>query len=213
MTVSSKKPGFFLTFEGPEGAGKSSQIKILAQHLEQRGFSVVLTREPGGTMLAEQLRDLLKHPPAGETLHDETELLLMEAARSQHVREVIAPALRAGKVVLCDRFYDSTTAYQGAARGLALAEIDHLNRFAVGDCRPQLTFLLDLAPEVGFARAKTRGGTDRIEAAGLEFHHKVRQAFLDLARQEPERIKIINADRPADEISAEIRSLADEFIR
>ncbi len=213
MTMQDKKRGFFITFEGPEGAGKSSQIQLLARHLVDRGFAVVVTREPGGTELAEKLRDLIKRPPESETLHDETELLLLEAARSQHVREIIAPALRDGKVVLCDRFCDSTTAYQGAARGLNRDEVEHLNRFAVGVCRPQLTFLLDLAPEVGFARAKTRGETDRIEEAGLEFHHKVRQAFLDLAHAEPERIRIIAADRPAETISAEIRSIADEFIR
>ena len=211
-----KKRGFFITFEGPEGAGKSSQIKMLAQHLDARGYEVIMTREPGGTSLAEKLRNIVKSHQGPETLHDKTELLLMEAARSQHVSEVISPALADGKIVLCDRFYDSTTAYQGAARGLDKQCIDILNAFAVGECHPDLTFLLDISPERGFARAEKRqetmGCVDRFEEAGIDFHRKVRQGFLNIAADDPQRVKTIDADRPAELIAAEIRGIVDESL-
>lgn len=211
-----KKRGFFITFEGPEGAGKSSQIKMLAEYLSETGYDVVMTREPGGTLLAEKLRNIVKSHQGPEILHDKTELLLMEAARSQHVSEVIRPALADGKIVLCDRFYDSTSAYQGAARGLDKKYIDILNAFAVGECHPDLTFLLDISPERGFARAEkrpeTQGCVDRFEEAGLNFHRKVRQGFHDIAAADPQRVKTIDADRPADVISAEIRGIVNESL-
>ncbi len=191
--------GFFITFEGPEGAGKSSQIKLLETALSGQGFTVVTTREPGGTPLAEQIRDVVKHYNGPETVLPETELLLFAAARAQHVRQVILPALAAGKVVLCDRFCDSTEAYQGAGRALDLDFLRTLNRFAAAGRMPDLTILLDLPPEIGLARAQSRGlaqgggSGDRLEAERLDFHRRVRDAYLAIARREPERVRIFDA--------------------
>lgn len=207
-------PGLFITLEGPEGAGKSTQAAALRRRFTELGYDVVPTREPGGTPLAEQLRSILKHFNGAEMLRDETELLLMEAARSQHVGEVIRPALRAGKVVICDRFTDSTLAYQGGARGLPLDEIRLLNRIAVRECVPDLTLLLDLPPEDGMKRAVLRAGAaaDRFEQAGAEFHARVRAAFLAIASQEPDRIKVIAADAPVETVTASVGTVIDELL-
>ena len=206
-------PGWFITFEGPEGAGKSTQIRLLRDELEARGHECVLTREPGGTPLAERLRAVVKNHEGPEKLHPTTELLLIEAARSQHVREVIRPALAAGKVVLCDRFFDSTTAYQGGARGMESQVIDSLNELAAAECIPDLTILLDLPPEVGFARARereeTRGEHDRFEEEKLDFHRRVRVGFLKIAEAEPERVRVVNADAPAEQIHRRILEIVD----
>ena len=206
-------PGRFITFEGPEGAGKSNQIRLLRDYLETKGCVCVLTREPGGTPLAERLRAVVKNHAGPEKLHPTTELLLIEAARSQHVREVIRPALAAGKVVLCDRFFDSTTAYQGGARGMESQVIDTLNEFAAAECIPDLTILLDLPPEVGFARAQareeTRGEHDRFEEEKLDFHRRVRAGFLKIAEAEPERVRVVNADAPAECIHRQVREIVD----
>jgi len=211
------RKALFITFEGPEGAGKSSHADALAAYLENAGFSCVRTREPGGTLLAEKLRALVKGDLGGEHLHSQTELLLMEAARAQHVHELILPALAEGKCVICDRFYDSTTAYQGGARGLDGDIIERLNNFATSGKKPDLTFLMDLPPERGFERIRTReqkdGPYDRFEMEKLDFHRRVRQSFLEIARKEPERVRIINADRPREEVSSEIKQIVDEFIR
>ena len=206
-------PGWFITFEGPEGAGKSTQIWLLRDELEARGHECVLTREPGGTPLAERLRAVVKNHEGPEKLHPTTELLLIEAARSQHVREVIRPALAAGKVVLCDRFFASTTAYQGGARGMESQVIDSLNELAAAECIPDLTILLDLPPEVGFARARereeTRGEHDRFEEEKLDFHRRVRAGFLKIAEAEPERVRVVNADAPAEQIHRRILEIVD----
>ena len=206
-------PGRFITFEGPEGAGKSTQIRLLRDYLETKGCVCVLTREPGGTPLAERLRAVVKNHAGPEKLHPTTELLLIEAARSQHVHEVIRPALAAGKVVLCDRFFDSTTAYQGGARGMESQVIDTLNEFAAAECIPDLTILLDLPPEVGFARAQareeTRGEHDRFEEEKLDFHRRVRAGFLKIAEAEPERVRVVNADAPAECIHRQVREIVD----
>ncbi len=211
-----QKKGFFITFEGPEGAGKSSQLQRLAEALTRRGYTCVATREPGGTPLAETLRAILKEHQGSEKLHDKTELLLMEAARSQHVREVIAPALEKGNVVLCDRFADSSTAYQGIARGIGTDTVRCLNDFACGDCIPDLTILLDLPVERGFERTRrrveTQGEVDRFEEEDLQFHHKVRDGFLQLAAMEPARVKVVNADRDVETVAAEILRIVDEFL-
>lgn len=211
------KRGRFITFEGPEGAGKSSQIQLLGEALTASGREVVLTREPGGTPLAEAIRNVVKGHQGSEAVHPATELLLMEAARSQHVSQVIFPALAAGKIVLCDRFFDSTTAYQGGGRGLDMEMVKHLNLFAAQGVVPDLTLLLDLAPERGFERTgrrvETRGEYDRFELEKLDFHRRVRQAFLSLAAQEPERVKVIDADRDPEAIRKDIWSLVDEFVR
>ena len=207
--------GKFITFEGPEGAGKSTQLRLLAEELRSRGLEVVTTREPGGTPLAELLRNILKTHQGTETLHPETELLLMEAARSQHAREVILPALERGAVVLCDRFYDSTTAYQGAARNIDTSLIAELNIFAAAFRKPDLTLILDLDIESGFRRAgkrqETAGEYDRFEAENRSFHSRVREGFHAIAAKEPQRVRIIDAEGTPEEVAARIRSAADEL--
>lgn len=207
----SKSKGFFITFEGPEGAGKSSQVARLAAFLSEQGKECVLTREPGGTGLAEVIRQVVKSHCTGEKVHDETELLLIEAARAQHVREKILPALQNGKIVICDRFSDSTKAYQGGARNLPDDVIDYLNDFASAGRKPDLTFLLDLPPETGFARISSREseGYDRFENEKLEFHRQVRAAFIAAAEAEPERICVIDATLSELEIAEKIRQVVN----
>ncbi|MBQ8756059.1 MAG: dTMP kinase [Lentisphaeria bacterium] len=211
------KCGKFITFEGPEGAGKSTQVRMLGAFLERSGIACVITREPGGTPLAEELRSIVKGFSGSETVHPETELLLIEAARAQHAGEVIAPALAQGKWVLCDRFFDSTTAYQGGARGIDRTIIDTLNRFAAKSCIPDLTVLMDLAPEAGFARAavrqETQGEHDRFELEKIDFHHKVRNAFLACAAAEPQRFRVVNADRSIEEIHREIVEIVTKSLQ
>ena len=206
-----KSSGFFITFEGPEGAGKSSQVARLSNYLTERGRECVLTREPGGTGLAEIIRQVVKSHCSVEKLHDETELLLIEAARAQHVREKILPALKDDKIVICDRFSDSTKAYQGGARKLPADVIDYLNDFASDGRKPDLTILLDLPPETGFARISSREseGYDRFENEKLEFHRQVREAFLAAAAAEPERFCIIDATLSEIEIAEKIRQVVD----
>lgn len=210
--------GLFITFEGPEGSGKTSQINMLGEYLKAMGMDFVITREPGGTPLAEKIRNVVKqHCDRNEEVHPGTELLLIEAARFQHVSEVIAPALESGRTVLCDRFYDSTTAYQGGARGISGEVIHSLNAFAAGKCMPDLTILLDLPPEVGFERAgrrqETKGEYDRFEQEDLDFHRQVRKSFLELAARHPERIKVVDADRTREEIQLEIRKYVHALVR
>jgi len=218
MEKQNNSRAFFITIEGPEGAGKSTQAAMLAEELQRRGYPVKMTREPGGTPLAEELRSVIKsYHGHGEKVHDETELLLIEAARAQHVRELIQPALEAGTSVICDRFYDSTSAYQGGGRGLPQTLVDELNAFAVGKCVPDLTFLLDLDPERGFERIahrqETAGEYDRFEAEKLAFHRTLRESFLRLAAREPRRIKVIDADRTAEAIFNNLRGYIDELVR
>jgi len=211
------KRGYFITFEGPEGAGKSSQIQLLAAALTSAGREVVVTREPGGTPLAEAIRNVVKGHRGDEEVHPVTELLLMEAARSQHVSQVIVPALEEGKVVLCDRFYDSTTAYQGGGRGLDMDIIRKMNVFASLGVEPDLTILLDLTPERGFertgTRAETQGEYDRFELEKLDFHRRVRAVFLELARRDPRRVRVIDADRDQSAIQKDVKEAVDELVR
>ncbi len=208
--------GLFITVEGPEGAGKSSQLRLLAEYLESRGLPCRCTREPGGTPLAETIRAVVKNHTGAEEMRPETELLLIEAARVQHVYGVIAPALAAGQTVLCDRFTDSTSAYQGGGRGVPFEAVEALNSFARAGCVPDLTLLLDLDPADGFKRAsdrpETRGKYDRFEAEKLEFHRRVRAAFLAIARAEPERVRIVDASGTIRQVQSEIRKIVDEFI-
>ena len=207
--------GKFITFEGPEGAGKSTQLKLCAEYLRSRNMEVITTREPGGTPLAEQLRGILKTHSGDEKLHPETELLLMEAARSQHMRELILPALERGCTVLCDRFYDSTAAYQGAARNIDRKLIDDLNLFASGFRKPDLTFILDLDVESGFRRAgkraETAGEYDRFEAETRSFHLRVREAFLAIAAAESCRVKVVNAEGTPEEVFERIAEYLNEL--
>jgi len=184
--------GFFITFEGTEGCGKSTHIKKLAARLETEGHTVHTLREPGGTDCGEPIRQLLKHGP--DSLTAETELLLMNASRAQLVREVIRPALESGEIVLCDRFYDSTTVYQGIGRGLNLEEVQRVIDFAVGDTRPNLTLLLQVPLETSEERLARRMGTDRFEQADRAFFERVERGYRNLAQKYPERIHPIDAD-------------------
>lgn len=189
--------GKFITFEGSEGCGKSTQIARLVDLLESRGLGVVRTREPGGTAVGEKIRHLLQHDPEAAAMCDETELLLFAASRAQLVREVIEPALAQGNWVVADRFCDSTTVYQGIGRGLSRSAVEQVNEFAMGPLRPDLTILLDLDAAIGHARAVGPGGAkgDRIEAMPIEFFERVRSGYLSLAEAEPERIMVIDASR------------------
>jgi dTMP kinase len=184
--------GLFITLEGPEGAGKSTNREYLAARLREQGVDVVLTREPGGTPLAEHIRELLL-TPSDEAMTADTELLLMFAARAQHLAEVIRPALARGCVVLCDRFTDATYAYQGGGRGVSQERIAALEDFVQGALRPDLTLIFDLPVEVGLARAAARGRLDRFEQEGREFFEAVRQAYLRKAEQQPARYRVVDA--------------------
>lgn len=201
------RPGALVTFEGGEGSGKSTQLRVLAHRLSALGLVTRELREPGGTRAGESIRSILLDPDhVGLDAH--AELLLYEAARAQLVAEVIEPALAAGEVVLCDRFYDSTTAYQGYGRGLDLTEIEELNRVATGGLAPNVTLLFDVDPLVGLERA-TRHGADRLEGEDLHFHERVRAGFLQVAASEPSRFVVIDASGTPDEISeAAFRALA-----
>ena len=194
-----------ITFEGGEGAGKSTQLSCLAKNLEKSGYRVVGLREPGGTTLGEQLRAVLKNP-ATKSVEPETEALLFTACRAQLVKEVIKPALEAGTFVLCDRFIDSTVAYQAGGRGLNREQIDAANRLACGTLRPDLTILLDLDPDCGLSRASVRdhGQADRFELLGKEFHRKVRATYRQLAADEPARFLVVDANRDPNVIAEEI---------
>ena len=196
--------GKFITFEGSEGSGKSTQIERLVARLHENGLETFVTREPGGTELGEEIRNLLLHPRAGGAMSAETELLLFAAARAQLVRERIAPALAAGKVVISDRFLDSTTVYQGAARRLAPEAVARINHFAVGHHLPDLTLLLDVPVEVSHARVRGRGDgkPDRIERESAEFFTRVRDGYLAVAQAESRRIAVIDSTQPLDAVAA-----------
>ncbi|MDB5440309.1 MAG: thymidylate kinase [Caulobacteraceae bacterium] len=196
--------GYFITFEGGEGAGKSTQLRRLAQRLEAAGREVVMTREPGGSPGAEAIRDLLVNGEV-DRWSPMAETLLLYAARADHLQRVIRPALERGAVVLCDRFSDSTRAYQGAAGGLGEGLIDELERRVVGESSPDLTLILDLPPSQGLARAAGRGGAEaRFEAKGEAFHAALREAFLAIARNEPERCVVVDAVQPPEAVEMAI---------
>lgn len=203
--------GRFITLEGGEGAGKSTQAARLSDWLQARGHAVVRTREPGGAPGSEAIRDLLV---TGEPDRwtPTTEMLLHMAARSEHVSRTIEPALSAGQWVVCDRFFDSTRAYQGAGLGIDPAIIDVLHRLLFRDLRPDLTLLLDLPVEAGLARARSRGGEDRYERFDADFHGRLRRSFLHQAKQEPARFAVIDADRPEDAVAQAIRDAVAERV-
>ena len=203
--------GRFVTFEGPEGAGKTTQIARLETALRERGHAVLRTREPGGDPVGERVRELLLHV-GGAGLSAEAELLLFEAARAQNVSGLVRPALDAGHIVLCDRFTDSTLAYQGYGRGLSLDFIREANAFATGGLTPDRTILLDLPPADGLSR-QTRAEQNRLDRESLPFHERVRAGFLAVAAREPGRIVIVDAARPADAVFADVLAGVLELLR
>ena len=208
-SASANSPGRFITLEGGEGAGKSTQIQVVKDYLEARGIDVVVTREPGGTPVGQEIRNLLvsgdkdKWSPLSETL-------LILADRAAHLERVIRPALADGKYVVCDRFFDSTRAYQGIAGGLGLEVIHNLQQPVLGTSLPDVTLLLDIDPEKGLSRAQDRGGDLRFESKTLAYHQTLRQAFLDFVKQEPERMVVIDADRDIEAVSTDIITVLGE---
>lgn len=203
--------GLFITLEGPEGAGKSTNRDYLAERLREQGVEVLLSREPGGTPLAERIRELLLSP-SDEPMAVDTELLLVFAARAQHLQQVIRPALARGCVVLCDRFTDATYAYQGGGRGLPIERIAQLEQFVQGDLRPDLTLIFDLPIEVGLARAAARGRLDRFEQEGRGFFDAVRQAYLQRAAQAPQRYHVLNAAQTLEQVQADLDALLPRLL-
>lgn len=200
--------GVFVCLEGGEGSGKSTQSRLLREHLESRGHEVVLTFEPGDTPVGAEVRRIVLSPETG-TLSDRTEVLLYAADKAEHVDTLVLPALARGAVVVTDRYVDSTLAYQGAGRTLPVAEVEHVARWATGDLRPHLTVVLDLEPSAGLGRFE---GRDRIEGESLEFHQRVRQAFLDMAAADPEHYLVLDARAPIEEIAATVRDRVDSLL-
>jgi dTMP kinase len=206
--------GIFISFEGSEGCGKSTQVRLLAERFTQAGREVVTTREPGGTSVGEQIRHLLQFSKEGHSLVPEAELLLFAASRAQLVREVIAPALQAGKVVIADRFLDSTTVYQGVARRLAVEEVSGVNQFAVGGCLPDITLVFDVDPETArirlMRRPKPAGAPDRMESQPPEFYEAVRAGYLALAEREMKRVVLVDARGTQEAVQGDVLRLLDE---
>ncbi len=206
-----RNSGRFITVEGGEGAGKSSNLSFIQGVLEAAGKTVLFTREPGGTSLGEEIRELLLgHKHTG--MADDTELLLMFASRAEHIHQKILPALSEGTWVLCDRFTDASYAYQGAGRGLGRERIAALEAFVQGDLRPDLTLLLDLPVEIGLARAGARSEPDRFEREQNRFFEAVRQGYLEIATREPERVKVIDASQSLDDVQSQIERIITDFL-
>jgi dTMP kinase len=208
--------GWFITFEGGEGTGKTTQIRSLAAHLEALGHTIVVTREPGGTPVAEAARAVLLDPelkPLGLS-----ELFLLEAARHDHVERVIRPALARGEVVLCDRYADSSTVYQGMVRGIGVERVEELNALATGDLDPDVTIILDLDPEAGVSRARSRnaqgdGSESRLDDEPTEFHRRVREGFLHLSVRYPHRVRVVDATGEPDTVFARLLDVLPEGLR
>lgn len=207
------KHGFFITFEGGEGAGKSIQVEILASHLHEEGYAVTVTREPGGTRIGEQIRSIT-HNQENVDLEATTEAYLMAAARAQHVEQVIFPSLEAGKIVVCDRFVDSSIAYQGYGRKLGPEKITRLNEMAVNGAIPDLTLLLDVSIEVGLKRRhKSNKPRDRLDLQQREFYTRVHEGYLTLAKKNPRRYVIIDAQRSIEKVSLSVWSAVKKFLQ
>ena len=210
--------GRFITFEGVEGSGKTTQISLLADYFREAGKQVTLSREPGGTAIGDQIRKILLDP-GNKSLDPTAELLLYSASRAQHLREVIIPALDAGRIVLCDRFSDATLAYQGYGRGLDLEKIAALDRIVTAELRPHLTLLLDIESEAGLSRARGRNASSgleleaRFENEALAFHERVRRGYLALAKRETDRMRVVDASRAVPVIHAEIRKIVEECLQ
>ena len=206
------KKGFFISLEGIEGVGKSTNRQFLQSYLEQQGIDLLVTREPGGTIIAEAIRDVLL-TPSREAMQHETELLLMFAARAQHIAHVIVPALAQGRWVLCDRFTDASYAYQGYGRGIPLEKIEFLENWIQQSLRPDLTLLLDAPVEVGLKRARRRqGAPDRIESEKKEFFNRARNGYLERAQANPSRYCIIDAGQPREAVRKELRKVMQKLL-
>lgn len=205
--------GLFITFEGPDGAGKTSVLKAVAERLQQK-YSVMTTREPGGIEIAEKIREVILNP-AHTAMDDRTEALLFAAARGQHFFEKVEPALQQGTTVLCDRFIDSSLVYQGIARGLGVKEVLAINEFAIGKRMPDATILFDLPAEVGLARiqATRQDEVNRLDAESLAFHNEVRNGYLQIAASNPERIHIVNADQDLEHVVVETLSILENLLK
>ncbi|VEI05359.1 dTMP kinase [Kurthia zopfii] len=203
----------FISFEGPEGAGKTTILKLIAEKCKEQGIEVLTTREPGGSIIAEKIRSIILDPEHTE-MDSRTEALLYAAARSQHFAEKIAPALASGKFVLCDRFIDSSLAYQGVGRNLGIDAVHDINVFAIGDQMPDFTILFDLEPEVGLARINANSGREinRLDVESLAFHQSVREAYLQLAKKYPNRIRVVDASKNVDEVVHEVWGILQTYM-
>ncbi len=200
------KKGKFITIDGVEGAGKSTQITFICDYLQAKGVNVVLTREPGGTDLGEQIRELLLSTKT-KSMHSDSELLLIFAARNEHIHNKITPALERGDWVLSDRFTDASYAYQGGGRGLDIKRIEQLEEWVLQDFTPDMTLLLDIPVEQGMSRVESRGEKDRIELEAMDFFERVRQAYIARSKKYPERIKLINSSKTKEHTSAQIEQI------
>jgi len=205
-----KRKGKFITFEGPDGSGKTGQLDILAEEFIQAGYPILRTREPGGTPIGDQIRATLLDLK-NTAMIDRAEALLYQAARAQLVDEIIKPHLAQGGVVISDRYADSTLAYQGYGHQNTVASLEGIINYATGGLVPDITILLDLAPEVGLQRRLEAGGFNRLDSYDIEFHHRVRKGYLELVEADPSRWIVVDADRPFDDVQAEIRSILQSY--
>ena len=203
--------GKFITFEGTDGSGKTTQIKLLEEYLKNKGYEVVLSREPGGTKVSELIRDLILDP-ANTEIVPLTEMILYAASRAQHVAQIIKPSIEAGKILIWDRFVDSSYAYQGCGRGLDLRSIADVNRVAIDGISPDITFFLDINPETAIKRRINATGADRIEQEKLDFHKRVYEGYKKMSLLFPDRIMTIDAEKPIDEISFQINEYIDTIL-
>ena len=201
--------GLFITFEGADGSGKTTQLNNIKSFLEQKGFDVVITREPGALEIGQKIRNILLHHDG--IVADRCEMFLFLADRAQHVETFIKPAIEDGKIVLCDRHTDSTIAYQGYGRGQNITLLKELNEIAVNSIKPDLTLVFDVLTEV--AQERVGSEKDRMESAGIEFHKKVRNGYLELHKQEPDRIKLINANNPIEEVFEDTKKIVDKLLQ
>lgn len=204
------KAGLFITLEGIEGVGKSTQMQFISSEIEDKGFRTLLTREPGGTKLGEAVRNILLNS-ADLSILPETELLLMFAARSQHIEEVIKPALKLGTIVICDRFTDASYAYQGGGRGISQDSIKILEKWVQKELTPDVTFLFDADVKTGLTRVASRGDSDRFESEDVSFFNRVRQSYLDRAKADPDRIKLINAEQDITGVQNKILTILNKI--
>ena len=202
------KKGLFITFEGVDGCGKTTQMELLAKYLQDRGYEVIITREPGAKGLGEKIREILLHYEGEVSSRAESFLFL--ADRAQHIDKIIMPAVKAGKIVLCDRHTDSTIAYQGYGRGVDIDELVMLNNLATGKSKPDLTFVFDIDIETSMSRVGKE--KDRMESAGVEFFEKVRKGYLEIAKQEPDRVKVIDSTCSIEKIAQEVKDIIDMYL-